>query len=106
MNDLIKRSILAAILTVMSCAAHAADPRCNTPPYGGTVIGYKAFVKNFGSVVVPTKILGGVCNAKFGGDRTGLYNLGFTDTEIDSRDTSDLAVDVVMAMKNLADHTR
>ncbi|MCC8955276.1 hypothetical protein H8B02_18080 [Bradyrhizobium sp. Pear77] len=34
----------------------------------------------FGHIVTPTRILPAVCNVKYSGaDRTGLYNLGFTD---------------------------
>jgi len=80
------------------------SPDSNAPPYGGTVEEYKAFVTNFGAVVVPAKILKGICDAKYGGaDRTGLYNLGFTDEDIDSKGTEDLAVDMVIALKQLAD---
>lgn len=96
----------AAIWFGLIVGGHAQDARCAAPPYGGTTAGYKAFVKNFSAVVVPAKILSGVCRAKFGGDRTGLYNLGFTDEEIDARDTSDLAVGVVIAMKELMDKVR
>jgi hypothetical protein len=48
----------------------------------------------------------GVCDAKFGGDRKGLYNLGFTDADIAGKDTSDLAVDLIAALKNLADRAK
>jgi hypothetical protein len=83
-------------------AVHAGDPRCNAPPYGGTVVAYKAFVSNFGHLAISATMLPGICNAKYGGaDRTGLYNLGFT--EIDSKDTEELAVDTIIALKNLAD---
>lgn len=94
---------IVAILTVTVQSAYAADPRCAVPPYGGTVQSFKAFVQSFGHLVVPTKFLSAVCNAKFGGDRTGMYNLGLTDADIDSKDTEDLAVQMIIAMKNLAD---
>jgi hypothetical protein len=100
------RCIIAvvALVSVLSSAARGDDPRCNAPPYGGTVGKFQAFVKTFGALVVPTKILPAICNAKFGGaDRTGLYNLGFTDEQIDKKDTEDLAVDMIIALKNLAD---
>lgn len=97
---------VAAVLAVASSSAYADDPRCSAPPYGGTVTGFQAFVKYFGHVVVPTKVLPALCNMKFGGsDRTALYNLGFTDQQIDEKKTEDLAVDMVMALKNLADKT-
>jgi hypothetical protein len=102
-------SIFAGTFAVVAfcCQARADDPRCNAPPYGGTVAEFQAFVKNFGVLVVPTKILPAICNAKFGGaDRTGLYNLGFTDQDIDGKDTEDLGVQMIIALKNLADKTK
>jgi hypothetical protein len=95
------------VFAALSSQARADDPRCNAPPYGGTVAKFQAFVQNFGALVVPTKILPAICNAKFGGaDRTGLYNLGFTDQDIDSKDTEDLGVQMIIALKNLADKTK
>jgi hypothetical protein len=97
----------AVAVVALCCQGHADDPRCNAPPYGGTIAEFQAFVKNFGALVVPTKILPAICNAKFGGaDRTGLYNLGFTDQDIDSKDTEDLGVQMIIALKNLADKTK
>ena len=64
-------------------------------------------MKNLGQFFVPTKMLPAICNAKFGGgDRTGLYNLGITDAEIASKDVEDIAVQMIIALKNLADHTK
>jgi len=100
---------LAAALAIglASSAVEANDARCSAPPYGGSVSSYKAFVKNFGHLVVPTKLLGSICNMKFSGsDRTALYNLGFTDDDITNKDTSDLAVDVLAATKNLVDKVK
>jgi hypothetical protein len=98
---------IAVTLVAFSSQAHADDPRCNAPPYGGTVGGFQAFVKNFGALVVPTKILPAICNVKFSGaDRTGMYNLGFTDQDIETKNTEDLAVQMVIALKNLADKTK
>jgi hypothetical protein len=85
-------------------ARTADDPRCNTPPYGGSVASYKAFVDTFNHLVTPTKMLSAICNMKFSGaDRSALYNLGFTDSEIDSKDTSELAAQLVLALGNLVD---
>ena len=101
--------ICFALATILAIAqpAQAHDVRCNAPPYGGSVASYKAFVKNFGHLVVPTKYLGSICNMKFSGtNRTALYNLGFTDDDINSKDTSDLAVDVLAATKNLVDKVK
>jgi hypothetical protein len=98
---------VATFVVVASPAAHADDPRCSAPPYGGTVAGFQAFVKNFGHIVVPTQTLPAICNAKFSGaPRTGLYNLGFTDQQIDTKSTEDLAVDMIFALKNLADKAK
>jgi hypothetical protein len=86
-------------------AARAEDSRCKVPPYGGTEAKFRSFAETFGMLVTPAKVLSGVCNAKFGGDRTALYNLGFTDADIDTRDTADLAVEVVGAIRNIARHS-
>lgn len=98
---------VAALIAGACSAAHADDPRCSAPPYGGTVAGFQAFVKNFGHIVVPTNTLPAICNAKFSGaSRTGLYNLGFTDQQIDTTSTEELAVDMIIALKNLADKAK
>jgi hypothetical protein len=86
-------------------AAHAEDPRCKAPPYGGSEAGFKSFAQTFGVIVTPAKVLSGVCDAKFGGDRTVLYNLGFTDADIDTRDTADLAIEMLGAIRNIARHS-
>jgi len=71
---------------------------CSSPPYGGSAVEYKAFVKDFGELVVPTRFLHIVCALKYEhGDRTPLYNLGFTDAEIDSADTEELGVATISA---------
>src|SRR5882762_8948138 len=93
---------LAAIAVVTSCsAAHANDPRCNRPPYGGSPDRYRAFVETYGkSLDNPATTLAAMCNMKFGGaDRTTLYNLGFTDGQIDRQDTSELAIDMLSAVR-------
>jgi hypothetical protein len=86
-------------------AAHAEDARCKAPPYGGSEAGFKSFAQTFGVIVTPAKVLSGVCDAKFGGDRAVLYNLGFTDADIDTRDTADLAVEMLGAIRNIARHS-
>jgi hypothetical protein len=64
---------------------------------------FKAFVESFGHLVVPSKTLPALCNAKYGGlDRTGLYNLGFTDRDIDSKDLGDIALQFMDAMHKFA----
>jgi hypothetical protein len=96
-------ALLATATVSLSSAARADDPRCNVPPYGGTVAEYKAFVANFGQYVVPARVLSSMCNMKFSGTpRTALYNLGFTDADIDAKDTEDLAVDMLSAARDLA----
>lgn len=78
------------------------DDRCDRPPYGGTATEFQAFVRRFGSVVAPTKILAGICNAKFGrSTRAGLHKLGFTDAKIQSESTERLAADTIVALKSL-----
>jgi uncharacterized protein YecT (DUF1311 family) len=91
--------------------AHAIDPRCNAPPYGGTDAGYQSFVLTLGRLLDPAsperasdKLWSAICKAKFGGlERTGLYNLGFTDAQINATNVDKLAVDMLKALKNLAD---
>jgi hypothetical protein len=49
-------------------------------------------------------MLSQICKVKFEhADRTTMYNLGFTDDEIREKDTADLAVQMVEALKNLVD---
>jgi hypothetical protein len=81
------------------------NSRCDAPPYGGSVTNYKAFVKNFGVLLDdPTKMLAQICRVKFEhADRSSVYNLGFTDQEIETKDTADLAIQMIEALKNLAD---
>jgi hypothetical protein len=90
---------------VPTSAPSIGDGRCNAPPYGDTVAGYKAFIKGIGPLLDnPAKMLAGICNVKFGhADRTTMYNLGFTDDEIRTKDTAELAVQMVQALKNLVD---
>lgn len=102
--------ILALTAAGMTGAkSHAALPAqikdvCASPPYGGTVAGYKAYVKTFGMLGPPAQVYSATCRAKFeNGDRTGLYNLGFTDSEIDSESVDDLVIKILIAMKRLAD---
>jgi len=95
----------AAHLSEAGQVGSVSDKRCIAPPYGGTVAGYKAFIKNFGPLLDnPTKMLAAICNVKFGhADRTTMYNLGITNEEIDTKDTADLAVQMVRALKSLVD---
>lgn len=97
-----------ALLSLLSIGAYAADPRCNAPPYGGTVAKYKSFVATVGTLLdSPAMTLSAICNTKFSdGDRRGLYNLGITDAEIESNDVEDIAVQMVIVLKNLADHIK
>lgn len=79
-----------------------ADERCDGPPYGGTAAEFQGFVRRFGNVVTPTRMLAGICNAKFGhATRAGLHKLGFTDARIESESTERLAADTIVALKSL-----
>jgi hypothetical protein len=100
--------VFACIAFVVLCShAYADDPRCKVPPYGMSVSDFKSFAETFGHLIVPAQTLPALCNAKFGGaNRTGLYNLGFTDADIDSKTMGDLVLQLVIALKNLADKTR
>jgi hypothetical protein len=95
--------MVLAILPVI--AAHAEEPKCKAPPYGGTEAKFRSFAQTFGVLVTPSRVLSSVCDAKFGGDRTMLYNLGFTDADIDARDTVNLAVEMLRAVRNIARHS-
>ena len=84
--------------------ANADDPRCNAPPYGGTVAGYKAFVGLTMQLGLPAvHFMSGVCKAKLGGDRTGFYNLGITDAEIDGQSMDDFWITVLRAVNKWVD---
>jgi hypothetical protein len=87
--------------------SRADDDRCRVPPYGLAEGEFKAFVETFGHLITPAKMLPALCNVKYSGaDRTGLYNLGFTDRDIDSKKLGDLAVQLVTALHNLATKTK
>jgi hypothetical protein len=82
--------------------------RCAAPPYGGEVVKYKAFINVYGPLLSdPVKTLSALCNAKFNGtDRKALYSLGFTDEDIDTKDTSDLGAEMMAALMNLSKKAR
>jgi hypothetical protein len=104
MSKLDRLALAVTFVTVLASTAHADDLRCNAPPYGSTMTEFQAFVKDYGNIVVPTRVLAAVCNAKYGAaSRTALYNLGLTDEEIDAKDTVVLAFDVIVAKTRLAD---
>jgi hypothetical protein len=93
----------AIVLVVLSISsAVASDPRCNAPPYGGTTSKYKAFTETFGKIFEnPDNTLIALCLAKFDGkNRAALYNLGITDADIDMKDTADLAIAVMDAIRS------
>src|SRR5260370_12289955 len=94
-------SLGMACVAALTGAAHAADPRCAAPPYGGSPDKYRAFVNTYGKTLDdPGRILAEMCEMKFGGaDRAALYKLGITDTQIDAKATSDLAAAAVDASK-------
>jgi hypothetical protein len=102
----VRVGMVGMVLAVLPfIAARAEDSRCKVPPYGGAEAKFRSFAETFGVIVTPAKVLSGVCNAKFGGDRTMLYNLGFTDSDIDVQDTADLAVEMIGAVRNIARHS-
>jgi hypothetical protein len=97
----------AVAVIALSAQARANDPRCNVPPYGMEVAEFKSFADSFGHLIVITQTLPALCNVKYSGtDRTGLYNLGFTDQDINSKSMGDLAIQLLIALKNLADKTK
>ena len=99
MSILGKLSLAAMTVVAINSTAHADDPRCNRPPYGGSPDRYRAFLEAYGQKLDnPAKTVQAICNMKFGGaDRTALYNLRFSDEEINRKDTSELAVDMLKA---------
>jgi hypothetical protein len=104
MSKLGQLALAVTFVTVLAPAAYAGDLRCNAPPYGSTMTEFKAFVRDYGNIVVPNRVLAAVCNAKYGNaSRAALYNLGFTDQEIDARDTVILTFDMIVAKTRLAD---
>jgi hypothetical protein len=97
-------AMAATLFASLASAAYADDLRCNAPPYGSTMTEFQAFVRDYGAIVAPTQMLAAVCNAKYGAaSRSGLYNLGLTDEQIDAKDTVVLAFDVIVARTRLAD---
>jgi hypothetical protein len=102
--------LLAVVITGLAIgrifcpeAARADDDRCRVPPYGMTEPEFKAFVEGFGHIVSPAKTLPIICNMKYSGaDRTALYNLGFTDRDIESKKVGDIAIGAIMALHNIA----
>jgi hypothetical protein len=104
MSKLSQLALAVTFVTVLVPAAYADDLRCNAPPYGATMTEFKAFVRDYGNIIVPTHVLAAVCNAKYGAaSRAALYNLGLTDEEIDAKDTVVLAFDMIVAKTRLAD---
>ncbi|WP_354105090.1 hypothetical protein [Bradyrhizobium sp. LB14.3] len=99
---------MAASLSMLGAvAAHADDARCAVPPYGASVHSFQAFAKNFGHLVTPSKFLPSMCQIKYGGaDRTSMYNLGFTDQDIDGKPLEDLWVEVLTELHRLARQTK
>ncbi|MCK1474149.1 hypothetical protein IVB27_04810 [Bradyrhizobium sp. 197] len=99
---------MAASLPMLGAvAAHADDARCAVPPYGASVHSFQAFAKNFGHLVTPSKFLPSICQIKYGGaDRTSMYNLGFTDQDIDGKPLEDLWVEVLTELHRLARQTK
>jgi hypothetical protein len=96
--------IAATFASILAPAASADDLRCKAPPYGSTMVEFRAFVKDYGNIVVPTNLLADVCNAKYGAaSRAALYHLGLSDEEIDAKDTVILAFDMIVAKTRLAD---
>jgi hypothetical protein len=78
------------------------NAQCDSPPYGGTQSEFHQFVQQFNRIVIPAKILAGVCNAKFGRtSRAGLHKLGLTDAQINTESTERLAADTIVALKKL-----
>jgi hypothetical protein len=90
------------LLLLMGQTVYASTQICDRPPYGMTVAGFKAAVKDIFEPlgIVPTKFLPVLCMAKFGGgDRASFYNLGLTDHDIDSDSMDQLVIDYLNAVR-------
>jgi hypothetical protein len=106
MQQMFRIAVLTVAMTLIGFdLANADDARCQKPPYGGNPAHFKAFIKDLGPLLDdPTKTLSAICNAKYANKNRGtLYKLGFTDSDINSKETSDLAAEFLAAVKNLAD---
>ncbi len=99
-----KLALGATIVFAWSTTAHAGDPRCYKPPYGGSPDRYRGIEETYRQTLDSVaKTLEEICNMKFGGaDRAALHQLGFTDDAIDARDTTVLAVEMFQAVKDRA----
>jgi len=88
---------LAAALVAVASMAHAADPRCERPPYGGSPDRYRAVLEAYGQDLGKvTKTLEEICRMKFdGADRAPLYKLQYKDEDINRMDTEALALDML-----------
>ncbi len=99
-------AVTVILVSVPNLMSYAADQRCSVPPYGDSIVAYRAFVNNFEGFIVPAPFLSKICNVKYGGaDRVAFYNLGFTDQYIDSKSTTDLGADMILATKRFLDKT-
>ncbi|MBV8394286.1 MAG: hypothetical protein JOY81_13990 [Alphaproteobacteria bacterium] len=78
-------------------AAHAADPRCERPPYGGSPDRYRAVLETYKQdIATVSRTLAEICKMKFdGADRAALYKLQFKDEEINRMDTEALAIETM-----------
>jgi hypothetical protein len=97
--------IVGALIVGFFVTAAHAQSQCDAPPYGDSVLNYRAFIKNTGLTWGhPEGVLSSLCRAKFEHiGRSTLYNLGFTDEGIDSKSTTDLAIQLLLAEKSLTD---
>jgi len=89
--------LFAALLLLVASAAHAADPRCERPPYGGSPDRYRAVLEAYKQDVTQVaKTLEEICRMKFdGADRAALYKLEFKDEDINRMDTEALALEML-----------
>jgi hypothetical protein len=100
--------IVASVLWFVACASRAGaqdSAQCAAPPYGDSVESYRAFIKDLGPLLDnPSKMLSGICMVKFGGtSRDALYNMGFTDGDIDTKSVGELGLQLMESLKNLVD---
>jgi len=101
-------SLAVLLVSLAWSGARAHDARCDGAPYGVPPEKYLALTNIITNLFghPNLKLIAGICNMKYNGaDRTTLYQLGFTDQQIDDTDTGQLVVDFLKALKKVVDKT-
>lgn len=87
-------------------ATAAGDQKRSTLGLGITPGEQKAFETNFGRVVNPDSLLGGVNQALTDpSKRSALYGAGLTERDLQGKDAAQVSVEALSSIKKLVDHT-